>query len=79
MKLDDPDDDQSYYPPPRKGVDKSIGYMLMGMVVVLFFSLFLMGMNRVQNVSSQVVNGHSRTIDEVTPSDIGDTSDAAKN
>ena len=80
MKLDDAELDQSFFEHAGTKVDQSVGYILAGLVVVLFFSLFLLGLFRIQTVSSQVVGGgHSRTANEEPRPEIGDAVEATKN
>ena len=78
MKIDETDLEQSFFEPIGKRVDKSIGYVLIGLVVVLFFSLFLFGMNRVQTVSTQAVGDHPRPVSE-PKSEISEGIDSTKN
>ena len=74
MKLDEEELDQSYFQSVRKGTDKTIGYIFVCLIVTFFFSLYLIGMQRVQTVSDQVVSDHSRP-DSRPVSEIGDPVD----
>jgi len=78
MKLDEADLENSYFEPTARRVDKSVGYVLIGLVVILCFSFFVFGMNRIQTVSDQTVESHSRSSDRPT-AEISDTVDPAKN
>ena len=39
----------------KNGIDRSLGYLVGGVAVILFFLLSLFGMGRVQNMSDQAV------------------------
>ena len=77
MKLDEAELDKSYFPPVGKGVDKSVGYVLLGLIVVVCFAIFVFGINRIQSASDQVVDDHSRFVDRPT-ADISDDVDTEK-
>ncbi len=75
MKLGEADLEQSYFQAVRKGPDKTIGIILVGLFVILFFSLYLFGLQRVQTVSDHAVGDHMRpTVSEPNP-EIGDSID----
>ena len=78
MNIDDTELDPEYHQHSGKGVDTSVRYLLLGIVVIFFFSLFLFGMNRVQTVSNQVVHGPSRVDSEPLP-EISDAVDSTEN
>ena len=42
----------------KNGIDRSLGYLVGGVAVMLFFLLLLMGMGRVQTMSNQAVSGN---------------------
>ena len=67
MKLEDSDLEESYFPSNHKTADNSAGYILAGLIVVLLFSLYLFGLQRVQSVSDQVVGNHARPTSEPPP------------
>lgn len=46
------DSDQTVYF-KKRGIDRSIGYLVGGVAVLLFFLLLLLGMGRVQTMSDQ--------------------------
>lgn len=77
MKLDESDLEETYFPVKAERVDKSIGYVVIGLVVVLIFSLFVFGLNRIQSASSQSVGTRSPE-NEPPAADISDTVDSSK-
>lgn len=78
MKLEESDLEITYFPKKAERVDKSVGYVVIGMAVVLAFSFFFFGINRVQNASSQTVGDRS-PVNELPTPDISDTVDSSKN
>lgn len=77
MKLGEADLEQSYFPSTRKAADKTVGYILVGLTVVLFFSLYLVGLERVLTVSDQIVGSRVPQVEE-TKADISDSVDRGK-
>ena len=78
MKLDEADLEQSYFQTVRKGTDNAVGYILIGLVVASFFSLYLIGMQRVQTVSDQAVGDHEHQRSTSRPKpEISDSVDPA--
>jgi len=67
MEVKEHDLDESYFQPTGKAVDKSIGYVMVGLGVFLFFSMFLFGMSRVQNASDQIVSEGPPLINDSEP------------
>ena len=74
MKLGEADLEQSYFPSTPKATDKTAGYLLAGLAVVFFFSLYMFGLERVQTVSYQVVGSRTRPLEE-TKAEISDAVD----
>lgn len=77
MELDEADLDKSYLEPAGKGVDKTVGYVLIGLIVVLCFTTFVFGITKIQSASDNVVDSHSRSVDP-SPPDISDTLEPPK-
>lgn len=77
MKLDDADLEKSYFPTNPQRIDRSVGYVVVVLVVILIFGLLVSGMNRIQTVSDQTVD-HSKS-DEQPPAEISDSADPPKN
>lgn len=77
MDLDEAEIDKTYFEPAGKGVDKTVGYVLIGLIVVLCFTTFVFGINRIQSASDNVVDNHVRAVDR-SPPDISDTVDPPK-
>ena len=73
MKLDESDLDRTYFPNNAQRVDKSVGYVVIGLAVVLLCSLFVFGMNRIQTVSDQTVGGRSTPTNDRSAPDISDS------
>lgn len=78
MKLDESDLETTYFPTKPQRIDKSVGYVVIGLAVVLMFSLFVYGMNRIQTVSDRAVSGPALTNEIPTP-EISDTVDTSTN
>lgn len=78
MKLDESDFEDTYSPINAQRVDKSIGYVAVGLIVVLIFSLFVFGLNRIQSASVQAVGGRSLENEQHPTADISDTVDSSK-
>ena len=74
MKLGEADLEQSYFPSTPKATDKTAGYILAGLTVLFFFSLYLFGLDRVQTVSDQVVGSRTPPLEE-TKAEISDSVD----
>lgn len=74
MKLAESDLEQSYFPSTRKAADMSVTYILISLTVILFFTLFLAGLERVQSASDQVVGTRTRPSQEPR-AEISDTVD----
>ena len=55
MLLNDPTDPSESAYSGKRGIDRSIGYLVGGVAVMLFFLLSLLGMGRVQTMSDQTV------------------------
>ena len=53
MKLDTAEHDQGYFQPVNRRVDQSIGMVLTGLCVILFFMVFLLSILQFQAVTSQ--------------------------
>lgn len=66
-----PDIEETVYLKKRR-IDSSLGYLVGGVVVVLFFLLSLFGMGRVQNMSDQTV-GANPIVSEPAPAEISDS------
>jgi len=56
----------------KNGIDRSIGYLVGGVTVMLFFLLSLLGMGRVQRMSDQAVEAN-RGEPELKSAEIGDS------
>ena len=65
------DNDEGMYL-KKSGIDRSVGYLIIGVVALLFFLLTVLGMGRIQTLSDE-----SGTTKPVTPAEksaeIGDT------
>jgi hypothetical protein len=55
----------------KSGIDRSVGYLIGGMVVLGFFMLIILTMGRIQTLSNNPVNTH-RTAPGEKASEIGD-------
>ena len=60
----------------KNSIDRSISYLLIGVAVMAFFLLSVLGMGRVQSLSDQAV-GVKPVAEEPPQSDISDLSDGA--
>ena len=58
----------------KNSIDGSISYLLIGVAVMAFFLLSVLGMSRVQSLSDQAV-GVKPVVEEPPQSDISDSSD----
>jgi hypothetical protein len=56
----------------QSGIDRSIGYLVGGVAVLLFFLLTVLGMGRVQSISDNTV-GTNRNTSEPKSADINDS------
>ena len=56
----------------KNNIDRSVGYLIAGVVVLLFFLLTVMGMGRIQHMSDETGNSN-RFVPEQKSSEIGDT------
>jgi len=74
MKLVDADLEQSFFQAPRKIADRSIGYIVIGLLIVLFFLIFLFGLQQVQSVADHVTGDRTRT-ESSSSEEIGDAAD----
>ena len=74
MKSDETRLEQSFFEHHSTKVDKSIGFLVVGLAAALMFSAFLFGMTQIHSVSSRTAGGDHLPIavDEPTP-EIGDT------
>lgn len=70
MKLDAADQEQSYYQPAKRTVDQTIGFVLTGLCVILFFTIFLAGILQFQSVTTQPNTEFPRSASQPSP-DIG--------
>lgn len=75
MKIGEADLEQSFYQSVRRSSDKTVGYVFVVLTVLCLFSLYLLGMHRVQAVSQQVVGDHSR-LDSAPEPEISDSVDS---
>lgn len=78
MEVHEQDLEESYFQQTGKTVDKSIGYVMVGLGVFFFFSLFLLGMSRVQNASDQIVSDSPPIANDSEP-EISDRVESARN
>lgn len=78
MEVHEQDLEESYFQQTGKTVDKSIGYVMVGLGVFFFFSLFLLGMSRVQNASDQIVSDSPPITNDSEP-EISDRVESARN
>ncbi len=65
------DIDETAYP-QKRGIDRSLGYLVGGVAVVLIFLMLLSGMGRVQNMSDQTISPN-RVVPEPKPAEISDS------
>ncbi|MEK6257221.1 MAG: hypothetical protein AABP62_01260 [Planctomycetota bacterium] len=72
MLLDNTTDPNETVYARKNGIDRSLGYLVGGVAVVLFFLLSLFGMGRVQTMSDQAV-GTNRAAPEPTSAEISDS------
>ncbi len=72
MKLEEADLDQSFFQPIGKAVDTTVGHVLVGIFLLLIFTLLLFGIQRVQNVSLQTVVDPPQPVTEVV-TEIGES------
>jgi hypothetical protein len=77
MKLDESEFETTYSPTNARRIDKSVGYVVLGLAVVLIFGLITVGMNRIQTVSDQTVGGSSQKANEPA-AEIGNSAEPAK-
>lgn len=65
----------------KNGIDRSIGYLIGGVVVLLLFMAYLVGLGRVQNRSDQAAGVDQTTVSEERAAEIGNiaTSPTANN
>ncbi len=74
MKSDESRLEQSFFEHHSTKVDKSVGFLVIGLAAALLFSAFLFGMTQIHSASSRTTGGdHSPiAVSEPTP-EIGDT------
>lgn len=77
MKADTSELEQSYFQPAQKNADRTIGYVFVAITVLFLFSVYLMGMQRVQFVSDKTVGQHARPTTAQVESEIGNSSEPA--
>ncbi len=71
------DNDEGMYL-KKSGIDRSVGYLIVGVVALLFFLLTVLGMGRIQNLSDE--SGATKPVTpEVKSAEIGDTKSADVN
>lgn len=75
MKTDTSELEQTYFQPARKNADRTIGYILIAMMVLFMFSVYVMGMQRVQSVSDRTFADHPRDAETTITSEIGNSAD----
>jgi hypothetical protein len=56
---------------PKSGMDRSIGYLIAGIVVLLFFLLTVLGMGRIQYLNDETANTDRYPVEEKS-AEIGD-------
>ena len=66
-------DDEIYL--KKEGIDRSVGYLILGIVVMLFFLLTVIGMGKIQNMSDATATSN-RFAPEVKTPEIGDVEPA---
>ena len=59
----------------KNSIDHTLGYLLVGVAVMAFFLLSVLGMGHVQSLSDQAIGIKPATA-EPAPSDISDSSDS---
>lgn len=57
----------------KTGIDKSVGYLIAGVVVLLFFLLTVLGMGRIQHLSDEAGTTNRFNTPEETATEIGGT------
>jgi hypothetical protein len=57
----------------KSGIDRGVGYLVGGMVVLGFFLVIVLAMGRIQNLSNEAGNSHHYEMREEKSSEIGDT------
>ena len=65
------DDDDIYL--KKEGIDRSFGYLVLGIVVLLFFLLTIVGMGRIHKMSDVSTSTNRYQSDEERASEIGGT------
>ena len=57
--------------PPSTGIDNSMGYLLVGLGVAIFFCLMVFGMGRVNQLSTNAAQGLQRAEEPQSTVEIG--------
>ncbi len=68
-------DDEIYL--KKSGIDRSVGYLIAGVVVLLFFLLTVLGMGRIQHRNDETGTAHRYTPEQKS-AEIGDTQSNAQ-
>ena len=55
----------------KEGIDRGIGYLVLGIVVLLFFLLTIVGMGRIHKVTDPNVPSSRYSTDREKPTEIG--------
>jgi hypothetical protein len=67
-----PETDEAVYL-KKSGIDRGVGYLIAGMVVLGFFLVIILAMGRIQTLSNDAGNAHQYGQPEEKSSEIGDT------
>ncbi len=57
----------------KSGIDRGVGYLVGGIVVLAFFLVIILAMGRIQTLSNEAGNLHHYEMREEKSSEIGDT------
>jgi|GEM_PF-2949281 hypothetical protein len=67
MKLVENDFEESYFQSIRRGNDKTVSYLFVCIALLMFFALFLFGVNRAQSFTDPASNDANRLARDHNP------------